>query len=151
MSWKWLMLGGKKSSEHINAAWRLNSVLECEGTEFHGGEEQMTRPTQQSPSQLLSGKTWKTTPVPKSAWLSKHVPQALEEGRKDFCKTFAGLGDGEACVSPYREPLPAKQPGWRQMKGWGRKGLHLLELTLNTVFLLGGMSPEALIYYILPS
>lgn len=141
MSWKWLMLGGKVLWAHqcsLEAEWMCWNVR---GTEFHGGEEQMTAATQQSPSQLLSGKTWR----------SKHRPQSLLDlastftgtgGREErtFAKLLQGLGDGEACVSHTRRASPAKQPGWRQMKGWERKGLHLLEPTSTLCSSLGGMS-----------
>lgn len=52
------------------------------------------------------------------------------------------------CLIP--ESLPS-QTAWLEANERMGKGQHVLALTLNTVFLLGGMSPEDLIYYILPS
>lgn len=52
------------------------------------------------------------------------------------------------CLIP--ESLPS-QTAWLEANERMGKGQYILALTLNTVFLLGGMSPEDLIYYILPS
>lgn len=56
--------------------------------------------------------------------------------------------ENSVCLIP--ESLPS-QTAWLEANERMGKGQHILELTLNTVFLLGGMSPEDLIYYILPS
>lgn len=112
MKWnKWTENGscweGKKSSEHINAAWRLNECAGMRGDRipWWGGADD--KATQQSPSELLSGKTWR----------SKHQSPSLLDlastftgtgGREDwtFAKepSYAGWGDGELCVSHTREP-----------------------------------------------
>lgn len=104
MSWKWLMLGGKE------VLWAHQCSLEAEWMCWNvRGQNSMVgrtddKATQQSPSQLLSGKTWR----------SKHRSPSLLDlastftgtgGRKKgLLQNFAGLGDGEACVSHTREP-----------------------------------------------
>lgn len=56
----------------------------------------------------------------------------------------------ENCVCLIPESLPS-QTAWLEANERMGKGQHVLALTVNAVLLLGGVSPEALIYSILPS
>lgn len=109
----------------LSTSMQPGGWIECAGMwgdriPWWGGADD--KATQQSPSKFLSGKTWK----------SKHQSPSLLDlastftgtgGREErtFAKepSYAGCGDAELCVS-YQRASPAKQPGWRQMRGWER-------------------------------
>lgn len=127
MKWnKWAENGscweGKKSSEHINAAWRLN---ECAGMwgdriPWWGGADD--KATQQSPSQLLSGKTWR----------SKHRSPSLLDLASTFTgtggreeRTFAKLLQGRGMEKPVcliPESLPSQTAWLEANERMGKKG-----------------------------
>lgn len=134
-SWKWNVWNkwaeNGSCREPLSTSMQPGGWIECAGMRgdripWWGGADD--KATQQSPSKLLNGKTWR----------SKHQSPSLLDlaraftgigGREErtFAKepSYAGCGDGELCVSHTREPLqPNSLAGgkWEDGKGTAHLG-----------------------------
>lgn len=156
MSRKWLPKGGKDDLRarqcRVEAEWMCKNGRQQQ--QFLGREESWVEADvgakQQSPSRALTSKTWRS--YHGSPSLLDLNPSTFtgswREWRKGIFKRviICGVGDGELSVS-ITSLLQAAWPG--KIRAWER-GRNVLESTLNTVPLLGGMSWEDLVYYSLP-